>query len=71
MAWQKGPLPADTYGWGAVVPVGVSGGFFFADFCGDHVTCPDCKVIKPEEVAFFDNSLTLPPDQKSGNRLGA
>jgi hypothetical protein len=70
MAWQSGPLPKDTYGWGGVVPfAGVipefspGGGFLFADFHGDKVViCPGGKELQPHEVAMFDNCLTLPPD---------
>lgn len=65
MAWQKGPLPKDTYGWGGVAPVGLGTGFFFADFCGDKVKVvggADNLELKPEEVAYYDNSLTLPPN---------
>lgn len=66
MAWQKGPLPAETWGWGGVVPKDQSGdGFYFADFQGDSVkTCPDGRALKPDEVALYDNSLTLPPHCK-------
>lgn len=64
MAWQKGPLPPDTYHWGGVVPVGEDspyGYFYFADFCGDYVkTCPEGRILKPEEVALFNNCLELP-----------
>lgn len=70
MAWQKGPMPAGTYNWGGVVPAGegMTGGFYFADFHGDHVILvgsglgktPD-RVLQPEEVAWFDNGLELPP----------
>ncbi len=72
MAWKKGPLPAGTYGWGGVVPVDLkaSEGFFFADFCGDTVkaiTHPE-RVLQAHEVAYYDNSLTLPPHPK-GKRL--
>ncbi len=63
--WKKGPMPPDTYGWGGVVEVGEDGNYFhFADFCGDTVkTCPDEKELKPHEVAWYDNSLTLPPKE--------
>ncbi len=63
MAWKKGPLPKDTWGWGGVVPKDAAslGGFYFADFCGDTVkTCPGDRVLKADEVHEFDNSLTLP-----------
>lgn len=71
MAWQTGPLPPDTYNWGGVVPVGdESTGFYFADFHGDHVkVCPDGRALKADEVAFYDNSLTLPPHAPAGKRM--
>ncbi len=66
MAWQRGPLPKNTYGWGGVVPFDLTGGFFFADFCGDHVKAhsePE-RTLKPHEVAWFDNSIQdLPPKE--------
>lgn len=70
--WKPGPLPPDTWYWGGVVLVGQTGtGFYFADFCGDHVKlCPDDKVIKAEEIAFYNNSLELPPCCKTGSRIG-
>lgn len=66
MAWQKGPLPADTYGWGGVVTTAIAGGtgFLFADFRGDHVVAVGDETgarIEPADVVCFDNSLTLPP----------
>jgi len=62
MDWKEGPLPPNTWGWGGVVPVGTTNGFFFADFCGDHVKIvPDGRVLKPEEVAWYNNCLHLPP----------
>jgi hypothetical protein len=83
MAWKRGPLPAGTYNWGGVVPVEVDGkpfgggGFFFADFCGDHVECylgdadPRHR-FKAHEVAWYDNGLELPPPEaKVYGRAGA
>jgi hypothetical protein len=69
MAWNRGPLPADTYGWGAVVPTYLanSGGFFFADFQGAKVVAirggykGADRELAASEVAWYDNSLTLPP----------
>ncbi len=60
--WRCGPMPKDTWGWGGVVKVGDSAtGFYFADFCGDHVKiCPGEEVVKSHEVAWYDNGLTLP-----------
>lgn len=66
MAWKQGPLPPGTYNWGGVVPVGEGGGgFYFADFCGDHVKIvPGDKVLQAHEVALYDNGLELPADCK-------
>lgn len=69
MSWKKGPLPENTWNWGAVVPVGVSasGGFFFADFCGDHVKIVggggqyENRTLKAHEVEWYDNSITASP----------
>lgn len=71
MSWKKGPLPAGTWNWGGVVPVGQnSQGFMFADFCGDHVKiCPGGDILKADEVAFYDNGLELPPHITSGGRI--
>ena len=75
MSWNKGPLPPDTWDWGGVVPTDqFAGGFYFADFCGDYVVIiPGGRVLKPDEVAYYNNSLELPPGpkrRKSGKRLG-
>jgi hypothetical protein len=66
--WKPGPLPPDTYGWGGVVPVGekLGGGFYYADFKGDHVTVyptDDSEYdLKPDRVAQYNNAIqTLPP----------
>ncbi len=68
MAWKKGPLPKDTWNWGGVVPVSDAsgGGFYFADFKGDHAVISTSGeknglILKPEEIAFYDNSIELPP----------
>lgn len=66
MAWKRGPLPPDTWHWGGVVPVGhEGGGFYFADFQGDHVVIMDGSAeprrLKADEVAWYDNCLDLPP----------
>jgi hypothetical protein len=74
MAWKKGPLPANTWNWGAVIPVGeqAGSGFYFADFCGDHVKiCPGDRVLKADEVAFFDNSIELYDPAAKGTRLSS
>lgn len=65
MNWKKGPLPANTWQWGAIVPFDHEGtGFCFADFCGDHVKClPGGKVLKAHEVAWWTNCLELPPEE--------
>lgn len=76
--WKPGPLPPNTWNWGGVVPVDeVGGGFYFADFCGDHVklvsdgkTLPkEGRILKAHEVALYDNSLEVPPSCKAGSRL--
>ena len=68
--WRPGPLPPDTYNWGGVVAVGHdTRGFYFADFCGDHVTIVDAgspngvRVLKADEVAWFNNCLELPQSE--------
>jgi hypothetical protein len=70
MAWKRGPLPPGTYNWGGVVPAGedTGYGFYFADFCGDHVECylgdadPRHR-FKAHEIAWYDNGLELPPPE--------
>lgn len=70
--WKRGPLPADTYMWGGVVPhINADGtpfkgdGFYFADFCGDHVIiCPDGRKLLAHEVAMYNNCLELPSGMK-------
>lgn len=73
MAWQRGPLPPDTWNWGGVVPKGVTDGFYFADFHGDHCIAnpgtPQAEVIKAEDVEWYDNSLTIHPGWFKGARL--
>jgi hypothetical protein len=67
MAWKCGPMPRDTWGWGGVVPVGIMGGFYFADFCGEHVKLiPSNDILEPHEVAWYDNSLELPSVSAAG-----
>lgn len=70
--WQKGPLPPNTYMWGGVVPTDHKGsGFFFADFCGDTVKIfagkgtgsGHSRVLKADEVAWYNNCLDLPPSE--------
>ncbi len=75
MTWKRGPLPPDTYMWGGCVPTDCvdCSGFYFADFCGDHVKlCPGDRVLKADEVAWYDNSLELPPAESAAkSRAGA
>lgn len=66
--WKPGPMPVGTYNWGGVVPTSHKGsGFYFADFCGDHVKIvshlgdAEGQVLQPHEVKFYNNSLGLPP----------
>lgn len=67
MAWKKGPLPPNTWNWGAVAKVaadqaGENGGFLFASFCGDHVICyPGGETLKAEEVGWYTNDIEMPP----------
>lgn len=92
MAWRKGPLPPDTWGWGGIVPLPThnpvvpshdpeyaqlpdddefrllnrSGAFQFACFCGTHVAVVGVpldrpQIYHPDEIEFYNNSLTLPP----------
>jgi hypothetical protein len=66
MAWLPGPMPANTWGWGGVklIEQGSTTGFYFADFKGDHVLINNGKKrIDPHDVAYFDNSITLPPEK--------
>lgn len=80
MGWKQGPLPPGTWNWGGVVPRGEEpSGFYFADFCGDHVVVQDGggpgtpiphRVLKPEDVAWYNNSLDLPPSGKGRNASG-
>jgi hypothetical protein len=61
--WRRGPMPPNTYHWGGVVPKGMKGGFLFADFHGDHaVMIPGGEKVAGADVAWFNNSLELPPD---------
>lgn len=68
MEWRKGPLPPDTWDWGGVVLVGDDPqvGFFFADFCGDHVKIiPGDKVVTADQIAWYNNGLKVPVGVKS------
>lgn len=62
--WKEGPLPPKTFMWGGVVRKdGPPSGFYFADFCGDHVKAyigGQMVRIEPHEVAYYNNSLLLP-----------
>lgn len=74
MAWQRGPLPPDTFGYGGVVPIGQKGhGFSFAEFAGDHVNLAGAcgvpevaTVLEPEAVAWWNNCLKMPPPPEPG-----
>jgi hypothetical protein len=71
MAWKPGPLPPNTWNWGGVVLKSDKGqdGFYFADFCGDHVMiCPDGRRVEATDIALYDNGLTLP--QNATGRAG-
>ena len=73
MSWKKGPLPANTWGWGGVTILGEDGaGFYFADFTGVGAKLPDGRIITADKVALYDNSLELPPEpHKKEARLDA
>lgn len=72
--WQKGPVPENTWQWGGVVIKGESElGFYFADFCGDHVAVqreskpgreiagkPGWSRYGPNEIVWWNNALSLP-----------
>jgi hypothetical protein len=59
--WKQGPLPPNTWDWGAVIPLGTAGGFYFADFHGDHVvTVPGGDRLEPNEVSYYTNDIKLP-----------
>lgn len=59
--WKRGPLPLDTWGWGGITTETGDTGFYFADFCGDHVKLIDGTVVSADKVVMFNNSLELPP----------
>lgn len=63
MLWKQGPPPPDTWHWGAVVLKGHEGGFFFADFHGDHVTLPGGPEgrFAPDQILWWTNCIRLPP----------
>jgi hypothetical protein len=64
-SWMKGPVPPNTWYWGAVVLVGQKhNGFYFADFCGSYVLIDidgDKRRVKPADVAYYNNSLKSQP----------
>ncbi len=67
--WKKGPLPKDTYQWGGAVPFdGAGGGFYFADFQGDHCTLDTGRVLQAHEVAWYNNCLDLPPTESGATK---
>jgi len=64
--WCKGPMPPDTWLWGAVCLVGEGAGFRFADFRGDHVLVmdpetPSWRRVEAAEVAWYNNGIGEPP----------
>lgn len=60
--WKHGPMPPDTYGFGAVKLIGYPG-FYYADFHGDHVIVfpGEQRITPPVNIDQYDNSLTEPP----------
>lgn len=69
--WVKGPLPPNTYLWGGVVVEGgPDTGFFFADFCGDHVKVQGWEKwerYEAHQVKWWNNCLSLPPGVTSND----
>ncbi len=62
--WKRGPMPHNTWYWGAVTLTGQRGeGFYFADFYGSYVLIDiDGKKrrIEPADVGYYNNSLRAP-----------
>lgn len=63
--WKPGPLPPNTWHWGAVVTKEYPAteeltGFRFADFKGDHAELLDGTKVPPEMVRYYNNSITWP-----------
>jgi hypothetical protein len=79
MAWKRGPLPPGTYNWGGIINAesAGSGGFFFADFRGDHAvvigrTGRLDERVEAGEILWYDNGLELPPpESRAYGRAGA
>jgi hypothetical protein len=66
MAWQRGPLPEDTWGFGGVVSREMPpGSFDFAEFRGGYVLAIDenLRVIPAADVVWYDNSMHAPPEE--------
>lgn len=62
--WKKGPLPPNTWNWGAVQTKEFAGteGFFFADFKGDHACVqPDGRRVEAADIELYNNCIELPP----------
>lgn len=69
MSWKAGPLPAGkkTWNWGAIVTKDMVNKnksnlqpMLLCGFNGDHATLVDGTIVKAEDIAFYNNSLTLP-----------
>jgi hypothetical protein len=59
--WKRGPMPPDTWWWGAVV-IKDETTFHFADFHGDHVILqPSNRRIEAKDILLYNNSIHLPP----------
>ncbi len=60
--WKNGPLPANTWNWGAVVTKDTGNGFYFADFMGDHVLVyPGKERVEAADILQYNNCIELPP----------
>jgi hypothetical protein len=59
--WKQGPLPKDTYNYGAIILAGADpkAGFVFADFQGDHVILQDGNNTRVEAygVGWYNNGI--------------
>lgn len=69
--WRPGPVPRDTYWFGAVVLAGREAeGFHFARFHGAHVRLASGAVVQPGEVLWWCNPIGPPPGEAGGRAEG-
>lgn len=58
--WHPGPMPPNTGGWGAVVPIGqpTASGFYLCAFHGDRVILAhDNTVLLAHEIGWWTNPI--------------